>query len=157
IYLGNNQGGFVPQFVIGSDGQPLGLGAGNAPVDLTVADVNGDGHLDLLIGNAYGDVLTLLGNGNGSFQPYQRLDRHVGLAVTELDGTTTPEFVFSDQSHDQVVVQTAENSVGFQQDRQNGVLAPNAVRVADLNGDGLADLIVANGGGNDVLVYLGQG
>src|SRR5262249_24881058 len=50
-----------------------------------------------------------------------------------------------------------ENSVGFQQDRQNGVLAPNAVRVADLNGDGLADLIVANGGGNDVLVYLGQG
>src|SRR5262249_1266714 len=43
----------------------------------------------------------------------------------------------------------------FQQDRQDGVLNPNTVKLADLNGDGIADLVVANGGGNNVLVYLG--
>jgi hypothetical protein len=39
----------------------------------------------------------------------------------------------------------------------NGLLAPGAVTVADLNGDSIPDLIVANSGGNDVLVYPGLG
>src|SRR5262249_25899298 len=38
-----------------------------------------------------------------------------------------------------------------------GLLAPDAVKTADLNGDGISDLIVANGGSNEVLVYLGTG
>ena len=37
-----------------------------------------------------------------------------------------------------------------------GLLAPGAVKLADLNGDGIPDLIVANSGSNNVLVYLGQ-
>src|SRR5207249_963031 len=45
----------------------------------------------------------------------------------------------------------------FLQDRQNGILAPGAVRLADLNRDGIPDLLVANSGGNNVLVYLGIG
>jgi hypothetical protein len=157
VYLGDGRGGFVPHFVTGPDGQPLGLSAGNAPTSLAVADVNGDGHFDLLVGNANGDVLTLLGNGNGSFQPYQRLDRHVALAVGEFDNSTQLEFVFADQSHDQIVFQGDDPGSGFQQGRQDGVLSPNAVAVADLTGDGIPDLVVANGGGNDVLVYPGLG
>ena len=38
-----------------------------------------------------------------------------------------------------------------------GLLAPGAVALADLNGDGIPDLIVANSGGNNVLVYPGLG
>ena len=38
-----------------------------------------------------------------------------------------------------------------------GVLAPGAVKLADLNDDGIPDLIVANSGGNNVLVYPGLG
>src|SRR5262249_47177102 len=37
------------------------------------------------------------------------------------------------------------------------LLAPGAVRAADLNGDGILDLVVANSGANTVLVYLGTG
>ena len=37
------------------------------------------------------------------------------------------------------------------------MLAPGAVLLADLNGDGIPDLIVANSGGNNVLVYPGLG
>src|SRR5262249_43986077 len=39
----------------------------------------------------------------------------------------------------------------------SGLLAPGAVAVADLNGDGIPDLVVANSGGNNVLVYPGLG
>ena len=42
-------------------------------------------------------------------------------------------------------------------DRSQGVLAPGAVTLADLNGDGIPDLIVANSGSNNVLVYPGLG
>src|SRR5262249_45196071 len=38
-----------------------------------------------------------------------------------------------------------------------GVLAPGAVLLHDMNGDGFPDLIVANSGGNNVLVYPGLG
>src|SRR5262249_31004008 len=39
--------------------------------------------------------------------------------------------------------------------RADGLLAPGAVQLADLNSDGVKDLIVANSGGNAILVYLG--
>ena len=42
-------------------------------------------------------------------------------------------------------------------DQATGLLAPGAVKLADLNGDGIPDLIVANSGSNNVLVYPGLG
>src|ERR1019366_6849379 len=42
-------------------------------------------------------------------------------------------------------------------DAASGLLAPGAVQLADMNGDGIPDLIVANSGGNNVLVYPGLG
>ena len=42
-------------------------------------------------------------------------------------------------------------------DRSTGLLSPGAVKLADLNGDGIPDLIVANSGSNNVLVYPGLG
>jgi hypothetical protein len=155
IYLGDGKGGFVPNFSVGPNGQPLGLAAGNAPDSLTVAALDNSGRPDLLIGNANGDVLILQGNGDGTFRPYQRLDRHVALAVIRGSNDAQPQFVFANQSLDQVVVRSGQAVPVFQQGRQDGVLAPNAVVLADLNGDGIPDLIVANGGGNDVLVYAG--
>ncbi len=155
LYRGDGHGGFVPMYGTGPDGQPIGLSAGNAPTGLTVGDVNGDGKLDLLVGNANGDVLTLLGKGDGTFQQYQRLDRGVALGLINVNGRQG--FVYADQSRDQVTVQYAQAGQTFQQTRQDGILDPNAVALTDLTGNGIEDMIVANGGGNDVLVYMGLG
>ena len=42
-------------------------------------------------------------------------------------------------------------------DQSTGLLNPGAVALADLNGDGIPDLIVANSGSNNVLIYPGLG
>ncbi len=153
IYLGNGQGGFDP---------PVTYKAGTDPSGLTVADLSGDGQLDLLVGNAYGDVLILVGNGDGTFRPFEPVKAAVALAVADLTGNGVLDFVFASQSLNQVTVvygsttQAVNNSqvVG---DQATGVLAPGAVLLADLNGDGIPDLVVANSGGNNVLVYPGLG
>ena len=129
--------------------------AGNSPSGLSAADVNGDGKLDLLIGNEFGDVLILLGNGDGTFQPYQRAGRNIALAVADF-GNGTKGLIYANQSLDRVVVDYGgpKTVVG---DRSTGLLAPGAVQLADLNGDGIPDLIVANSGSNNVLIYPGLG
>ena len=66
IYLGDGEGGFCRR---------SRYDAGPDPTGLTVADVNGDGKLDLLVGKPYGDVLVLLGDGDGTFGPITRPTR----------------------------------------------------------------------------------
>ena len=78
IWLGNGHGGFVPAgtYDVGPD-----------PTGLTIADVNGDNTPDILVGNAFGDVLVLLGEGNGSFRPPVITDQNVGLALGYESGS----------------------------------------------------------------------
>src|SRR5262249_15418697 len=104
IFLGDGHGGFTESVARDAHGRPLRLSAGNLPTGLTASDVNGDGKLDLLVGNEFGDVLTLLDNGDGTFQPYQRAERHIALAVADLNGDGTDDFVFANEALDRVSV-----------------------------------------------------
>jgi hypothetical protein len=148
IFRGDGLGGF----------KPLGqTGAGTAPTGLTLADVNGDGNLDLLVGNSFGDVLFKLGNGDGTFREPQPADKKVNLAVADLTRNSQDNFLFTDENQNRVAVQKgldAPSPLPPPPDGK-GFRAPGAVTTADLNGDGLRDAIVANSGGNDVVVYLG--
>jgi hypothetical protein len=155
VFLNDGHGGFTEQTETDSAGRMSRISAGNLSTGLSVGDINADGQLDLLIGNEQGDVLTILGNGDGTFRPYQRIDRRVGLAITGLDSDEGPEFAVFDQSQDRITYQSNESGLTFEQGREDGLLAPNAVEFADLNSDGIDDLIVSNGGGNEVFVYLG--
>ena len=148
IFLNHAHGGFItlPR-----------VDAGDNPTGLAVSDVNGDGIPDLIVSNDNGDVLILTGNGDGTFQPYQRLDQTVSLAVGDLTGNGQNDFVLSNTSKDLLSVQGLSSSAGFIQGRGDGLLAPGPVAIADMNADGIPDLIVTNTGGNDVFVYLGLG
>jgi hypothetical protein len=166
IFLGDGHGGFTEKAARDANGQPIRLSAGFVPTGLAAYDIDGDGKLDLLVGNEFGDVLILRGNGDGTFEPYRRAEQKVALAVADLTGKGTNDFIFADEALDQVTVQYAQSSptspnssleTSVLGKRKDGLLAPGAVKVADLNGDGIPDLIVANSGGNDVRVYLGLG
>ena len=133
------------------------IDVGFEPNGLTVADLNGNGKADLLVSNPLGDVLVLIGNGDGTFQPVQNLDQQVALAVYAPNGTTPAAFIFADQLTDQLVVQTVGGVTTVLGDASTGLISPGAVTLADLNNNGILDLIVANSGSNNVLVYPGLG
>src|SRR5206468_1872933 len=74
-----------------------------------------------------------------------------------LTGTGQTDFVLSNNSQDLLSVQFSGATGGFLQGRSDGLRAPGPVSIADMNADGIPDLVVANTGANDVLVYLGLG
>ncbi len=149
IYLGDGKGGFLlPPTTYKVPAETDGL---------TVADVNGDGKLDLLVGDAYGDVLVLLGKGDGTFAPYREANQAIELAVAALAGTGSKDIIYADQGLDRVVVDYGAGNSSVLANQSTGLLDPGAVKLADLNGDGIPDLIVANSGSNNVLIYPGLG
>jgi hypothetical protein len=112
--------------------------AGPDPTGLTVANVGGIGNADLLVGNANGDVLVLVGNSDGTFRPYRRTDQNEALAVLPTSGPT-PKFIFADQGLDRVVITDGSQSTELG-NRSTGILDPGAVQLADLSGNGIPDL-----------------
>jgi hypothetical protein len=153
ILLGDDTGQFQEKLNDAS-GQVIPLLAGNAPAGLVVNDVDGDGLPDLQVASVFGDLLTLDGKGDGTFQTPSG-DKIALAGSRSRDGQAT--FVLANEAKDRVsaLYPGANQSVPIGQ-RANGILAPGAVTLADLNGDGIPDAIVANSGGNSILVYLGR-
>lgn len=138
------------------------VSVGNAPTGMSIDDVNNDDNLDLLIGNAFGDVLFILGNGDGTFAPFVRADQSVPFVATDLNGDGTLDVVLANAAQDlasgQVrVAGTANFTPGaFQRDANNGLIGPGDVLEADFDGINGTDLVFANSGSNNVLLYLRQ-
>ncbi len=148
IWLQNAQGNFLPS-------KPYF--AGLNPTGLTIADANGDNVPDLVVGNAFGDVLVLQGVGDGTFEALVLANRSTFVAVGQQSaGPVLPVAVVS-QSSDNIVIKNGLQSPSrLLADRTNGLLVPGAPVFADLNRDGIPDVIVPDSGGNDVRVFLGN-
>jgi FG-GAP-like repeat len=160
IFLNQDDGTFVEKVVRDNKGNPIPLSAGDLPTGLSIVDVNGDHIPDLVVGNRNGDVLILLGNGDGTFRPFVAADQRAPLVLTQTpDGK--PEVILANEAKNVATEQVRVAGTNtftpgaFQQNRSNGLIGPGAIAQADLNNDGIPDLIIANSGSNNVLVYLG--
>jgi hypothetical protein len=180
VMLGNGDGTFQPQVVYNS--------GGSGANDVVIADVNGDGKPDLVVSNqnvallsADGGVGVLLGNGDGTFQTAVSYDagamQSYSVAVMDLNGDHHPDIVVTTlYAANAYNNDYADGSVGVLLGNGDGSFQPvvnyysgggqtYGVAIADLNGDGKPDLLVANasvgkgsGGTDNALgVLLGNG
>jgi hypothetical protein len=149
---------------------PLRFFAGSNARSLTVGDFNGDGIPDLAVaygvGSLYlpdGSVRILLGKGDGSFQlggNYAVGINPVSVAVGDFNGDGHIDLAVANGSAPSNLVSILlGNGDGSFQTAQNYVAGsvPHSVTVADFNGDGIADLVVADQGSTMVSVLLGKG
>jgi hypothetical protein len=162
VQLGNGDGTFQGQtnFAIGAMTHLV-----------AVADVNGDGKPDIVFtwSDPLGDsgVGVLLGNGNGTFQAQtgvaitSRFSPLTAMAVEDVNGDGKPDLIFTNPGPDNfgAIVLLGNGNGTFQKPTEfiTGPGVSVAVAVADINGDGKPDLVVANNLSNTVSVLLGNG
>jgi hypothetical protein len=162
VLLGNGDGTFQTAVTYRSGGW--------AASSVAVADVNGDGKPDIVVTNFCatssncdnGTVGVLLGNGDGTFQTsmtYGSGGYDVGsfviasVAVADVNGDGKPDIVVtnfcatSSNCNDGTVSVLLGNGDGTFQKAvtyDSGGSDADSVAVADVNGDGKPDLVVAN-------------
>jgi hypothetical protein len=139
------------------------------PGAISVADINGDGKLDLIVANTRDNTVSVLLNVTGPrdvvpvFAPQQTFatgSAPFSVAIADINGDGKPDLIIVNLSDDTISVLmntttpgAAIASFGAQQTLATGV-TPYSVTSADLNGDGKPDLIVANLNSKDVSVFL---
>lgn len=161
VLLGDGRGHFRP-----APGSPFTTGP--HPSDLTVADFNRDGKLDIAAANhTVPQFSLLLGDGKESFRPAPgspftvatRPHAH-GVAAGDFNGDGNPDVAIEDWGEDKVVVVLGDGKGGF---GTPGTTYPaghhpyQRLRAADMDGDGRADIVTTNWEGDNVTVLLSDG
>jgi hypothetical protein len=138
-------------------------GVGSSPNCVAVADVNGDGTLDLITANSDDNTLTILtNNGNGGFDFNATLNVNAilpySVVAADLNGDGKLALVTVNDISGTLTILTNNGSGAF---GFNVTLAagsyPNAVTAANLNGNGKLALISANGGADTLTVFTNDG
>lgn len=150
---GAGNGTFAPQAPL------LGAGGGVGNMDdIEVADIDGDGKLDLLMQNMYGQgVWMAKGVGNGVFLPATRL---FPTGVPSNGGRDMGRIIVADVNGDGRADVVSDGYVGLQQANGSFVLnehigysVTRMLATIDLNSDGRPDLVTAGPGAGSIAVF----
>jgi hypothetical protein len=150
----------------GTFGASQRFGVDRAPRGLALGDLNGDGNLDVAVANsASASVSVLLGNGDGTFGERSNLVTGVdpgAVALADLDG---------DGALDLVTLNRGDNNppgtLSILRGNGDGTFgthvevttdgSPVALRVGDVDGDAVPDLVVATTDPDQLVVLHGRG
>jgi hypothetical protein len=156
-WLGNGDGTF---------GTAIGSDIGSGSTGLVLGDFNGDGKLDVAPADYYNSTVSIgLGNGDGTFTPTGSYSTGAGsspwkIAAGNIAGNGRLDLAVVSPYTGQAAVFVSNGDGTFQSARYVALgqgTRPSGIALADVNGDGLADLTVANQDANTVAVYPSAG
>ncbi|MCY2953138.1 MAG: VCBS repeat-containing protein, partial [Planctomycetota bacterium] len=155
VLLGNGDGTF-------QEATTFDVASKSGPSSATLADLDGDGNLDLVA--AYSNkhkVLVLRGNGDGTFplpSSYECEVTPVNVAVGDLNADGKPDIVVTYLYG--VTVLLGNGNTSFQDHvHYDNYLSTGDVAIADVNGDGVPDLAAVQykDNTNRIQLLLGRG
>jgi hypothetical protein len=154
VFMGNGNGTFGPEntYAVG-----LHCSANEG------ADFDLDGDVDLAVANIFHhDVSVLMGNGDGTFQPQRRFatgQQPRGLAVLDADGDGDTDVVTANRvTEDCSYLENKGDGFFFPENRfEAGLTSETGVTAADMNNDGLVDLVVIGILSDNAAILLGDG
>jgi hypothetical protein len=165
LFLGHNDGTFSPAIDL-----PVGVAGGSRPYAVVVADFDGDGNNDLAISDDTSrTIIVRLGRGDHTFGPETPHDIAGGqsffLAVHDMNGDGKPDLVTANRSSDDVSVLLGRGDGTFRKAIVSKVgpptaappFGPYALAIADVNLDGVPDIVTPNFQSNSVSILLGTG
>ncbi|CAF4987184.1 unnamed protein product, partial [Rotaria sp. Silwood1] len=159
VLLGNDDGTFQAQ-------RTFSTGVGSYPIWVAVGDFNNDTRPDIAVANFGSNTVgVFLGNGNGTFAAQMTFSTGVGsypisVAVGDFNQDTRADIAVANYGSNTVGIflGNGDGRLTAQSIFSTGALsAPHAVAVGDFNNDTRLDITVANNGGNNVGVLLGNG
>lgn len=133
------------------------------PHAVSLADLDADGHLDLVVDDRDRRRLQVYaGRGDGSFTPSRPIDvggdPYRGMTIADVDGDRRLDVVTPNPRR--VAIQLGDGHGGFTPgpDLASGAMPPFSTAVGDFDGDGVADIAAGSGEGRGaVAVWLGSG
>jgi hypothetical protein len=131
--------------------------------NVSIGDLNGDGHLDIVLAKGRHWPLVnrvLFGDGRGAFPLVNDLaptaDRTYSAALIDIDGDGHLDIVVGNDARDPKLVYLNDGKGNLRLGSSFGLPAwpTRHAAAADLNGDYLPDIIVANRGGSSSANYV---
>jgi hypothetical protein len=128
--------------------------AGDAPVALTAANLDGVAGVDLAVANATSSDITILNNnGTGNFRqpassPETAATKPVSVAAADLDGDSDQDLAVAEQQSASLRILLNDGTGNFTEATTSpvptGFSFPQSIAIANLDGDGDQDLAVAH-------------
>jgi uncharacterized protein (TIGR03437 family) len=139
------------------------VAVGSLPLAIALADMNGDGNLDIVVANSGDNTITeLLGDGTGAFtvatgSPFNVGSKPSSLAVADFNGDGLPDVATANSANNNVTLLLGSSAGGFSAATSSPFAVgtyPSFIAIGDFNGDGKPDAAVANLTGNSVTLLL---